>query len=217
MNIQELIGERINLLTILNLGLKKHYVVAKCECGIVKEYYIYNILSHHTRSCGCLEDKLFKERSITHGMSKHPIYKLWVDIKKRCFNEKSEAYKNYGGRGIVMCDEWKNDFMIFYDWAINNGYVKGLEIDRENNDLGYCASNCRFVDRIVNANNTRKNKYITFNSETKTLSQWARAYNISPLVLYTRVKNNWDMLDALTIPVSKRGGNNRYIKKQPAA
>ena len=202
----DIINKKYNFLTIVSIGEKPHYVIAKCECGNTKSYYLYNIISGHTKSCGCFLNPYKK-----HGKTSDPLYKRWVDIKKRCFNEKSQAYYNYGGRGIIVCKEWDIDFMSFYKWAISNGWDEKLQIDRIDNNGNYEPSNCRFVSREVNCNNRRVSRFITYNGITKTMSEWARDYKISPLILCTRLNNNWEIEDALNFPIKKRGGcYNRY-------
>jgi len=210
MDIANIINKKCNLLTIIAAGSRKNYILAKCDCGVVKEYYVYNLFGGHAKSCGCLR---FKGTTFTHGKSKHPLFDLWNDIKKRCFNNNCKAYPNYGGRGITICNEWVIDFMIFYDWAMANGWEKGLEIDRINNDGNYEPNNCRFVSREVNVNNRRTTRLISINNETKSLAQWAHQYKISPLALHSRLKNNWDIMDALTMPIQMKGGNNSYADR----
>lgn len=91
----------------------------------------------------------------THGLRKHPLYSVWRDIKRRCLNPKCKAFKNYGGRGVTVCKEWKDSLENFIEWAMNNGYKQGLDIDHEDNDKSYEPSNCRFVTRGVNNMNRR--------------------------------------------------------------
>lgn len=90
-----------------------------------------------------------------HGKKKHPLYSRWKGINKRCHYEKDDSYKDYGGRGIYVCSEWRHDFKPFYEWAIANGYSEELEIDRKENDGPYAPWNCRFVTRSINAVNKR--------------------------------------------------------------
>jgi len=97
-----------------------------------------------------------KHKLITHGLSSHPLYKVYYSIKSRCYLSTDTAYHYYGGRGIVMCQEWKNSFISFYDWCITNGWVKGLDIDRRENDENYEPANCRLVERKINTRNKRK-------------------------------------------------------------
>ena len=95
---------------------------------------------------------------IKHRLYKHPLYEVWKVMKKRCYNPNCKSYKNYGGRGIMIYYEWKDDFKKFYDWTMLNGYKKGLTIDRIDNDGNYEPSNCRFATRIIQGRNRRKQK-----------------------------------------------------------
>ncbi len=91
-----------------------------------------------------------------HGLSNHPLYSVWVGMKQRCFYKKHNRYYNYGGRGINICDDWKLNFKFFYDWAVLNGWKKGLQIDRKDNDGDYCPENCKLSRPIENSNNRNK-------------------------------------------------------------
>lgn len=117
-------------------------------------------------------------------------------MKERCRNSNNPAYHNYGGRGIRVCDEWM-EFEKFYEWSMNNGYQKGLEIDRIENDSNYDPSNCRFVTSQKNANNRRTNHFITINSITKTLSEWSYTSGINRATLRSRVINGLKGLDVI--------------------
>ena len=97
-----------------------------------------------------------------HKLRDHPLYRVWNSMKSRCLCINNQSYNSYGGRGIKVCNEWKEQFISFYEWAINNGWEKGLLIDRENNDGNYNPDNCRFVDRKTSCNNTRRTMYINF-------------------------------------------------------
>lgn len=99
-----------------------------------------------------------------HGLRKHPLYDVWHDMKARCYNKNNKAHYCYGGRGIEVCPEWLNSFKSFYDWAMDNEYKKGLEVDRRDNDLGYSPENCRFVTRKCNLRNTRRSKWWFINN-----------------------------------------------------
>ena len=93
-----------------------------------------------------------------HGMTHTKLHYVWLSLKQRCFNQNNPGYKNYGGRGIKVCDEWLNDFKAFYDWAMGNGYRSGLAIDRIDNNGNYGPSNCRFVTQAQNNKNKKNNK-----------------------------------------------------------
>lgn len=112
----------------------------------------------------------------THGLCYHPLYTVHQSMIRRCYSPKFINYYNYGGRGITVCDEWK-DFLNFYKWAITNGYEKGLSIDRVNNNGNYEPSNCKWSTSYEQNNNQRSNRYFTFNGETKTMTNWARELN----------------------------------------
>ena len=127
-----------------------------CDCGEEKKIRSDSLISKNTMSCGCLNDELVTKNFTKHGLRCHPLYDVHKNIKQRCLNKNNSVYSDYGGRGITICDEWKDDFKPFYDWAINNGYKRGLEIDRTDNNGNYEPLNCRFVDRRKNILNTRK-------------------------------------------------------------
>jgi len=135
------------------------YVMAKCCCekGVIKRQRLDTIKSGRSLSCGCSKREENNPK-YKHGLNSHCLYSIWCDIKKRCTNRFAQNYKHYGGRGITVCKEWQEDFEIFYDWCLSNGWRKGLEIDRENNDGNYEPSNCRFVTRQINNINQRKRK-----------------------------------------------------------
>lgn len=101
---------------------------------------------------------MLRARSIKTGLSHHKLYTVWLDMLRRCFNLYSKSFKNYGGRGITVCEEWKNDFKTFYDWALSNEWAESKEIDRINNDGNYEPLNCHFVTSRQNTSNTRKQK-----------------------------------------------------------
>ena len=136
------------------------------------------------------------------------LYDIWVNMKQRCFNQNDQAYQNYGGRGIAVCDEWKDDFQAFYDWSVSNGYQDGLSIDRINNDGNYSPENCRWTDRNVQNRNRRNNHKITYNGVTKTVVEWAEEKNIPYELLLNRLnKLGWSVERALTTPIEKRMHN----------
>lgn len=137
-----------------------------------------------------------------HGLTKTPLYQTWVNAKSRCFDVNAQAYKHYGGRGITVCDEWKNDFHAFHDWAMANGYKKGLTLERIDNDKGYSPENCRWATVKEQSNNRRSNTYLEFRGEKRTISQWADFLGMHQGTLYKRLKNGWSLERALT--TSKR-------------
>lgn len=150
-----------------------------------------NIL--RTSRCG----KKFTQRISCGAMSpfhKHgnwernrPFEPTWNAMMNRCYNEKRHNYKNYGGRGISVCEEWKA-LSGFVDWALSSGWEKGLQLDRINNDGDYCPKNCRWVTPKENARNKRTNIFITINGIKKCVSEWSSESGINPSTLYTMIK-----------------------------
>lgn len=134
------------------------FVDVNCECGITKSVQVFNLKYGYYSSCGCEKHR----RAIsgfrkTHGLNNHKLHRVWVKMRERCYYRKGVRYTDWGGRGIKVCDEWKSDFMTFYNWA-KDKWEEGLQIDRINNDGNYEPSNCRFVTAKENSLNRRKRK-----------------------------------------------------------
>ena len=146
------------MLTIISVAPKRGrriYVLCKCDCGKEKEIRLDGVISGKIESCNCFQKTKVSECNTTHGLSGHPLHKTWRNIKGRCYNPKSHGFEHWGGRGIIICDEWLNEFKLFYDWCIGNGWKKGLSIDRINNNGNYEPLNCRIVTHQENNCNTR--------------------------------------------------------------
>lgn len=182
--------------------------LCKCECGIEISTYSGPLISGHVQSCGCRARELSAEamRRIhtTHGRSNTRIYKIWSNMKSRCYKDDNNRYARYGGRGIQVCDEWRNDFEKFYEWSIANGYADNLSIDRIDNDGNYCPENCRWADYKTQSNNRKSNRLFTLMGETHTLMEWCERYEVP----YDRVKQRlfklgWDIEHALMQPPLK--------------
>ena len=123
---------------------KRRYGLYRCICGVEKEIVITSVRLGKIKSCGCMRQKMLADANTTHGLSKKDSYYLWKNIMSRCYCEKDVNFKNYGGKGICVCDDWK-DVFLFCEWANNNGYKKGLQIDRINNSGNYEPNNCQFI------------------------------------------------------------------------
>lgn len=204
------LGKTFNYWTILttteSVGKNKvRMVEAKCICGNIKIIALKNILRGMSKSCGCKKLEMFLKSRGTHGLSRSTqLYRVYIDMKARCYNKNSPAYKYYGGRGIIICDEWLNYFVAFYDWSMSHGYRKGLTIDRHPNKLGnYEPSNCRWGTWKIQSRNRTSNHEITLNGETKILIEWAEQYGIAPTTLDERLKNGWTVERAITEPVQE--------------
>lgn len=172
----------------------------RCECGKQFVARSNDVRKGRVKSCGCVNRREVKEKTTKHGFYKHPIYQAWSHIKQRCYNPNCKEYEHYGGRGITMCDDWLNNPVEFINWSFDNGWEKGLTIDRIDNDKGYYPDNCRWVSMEVQENNKSDNHYYLYNGESKTLSQIARENNVSRNSLYYRVNvKNMSIEKALEI------------------
>jgi hypothetical protein len=117
---------------------------------------------------------------------------------KRCENVNSQGYENYGGRGISVCDEWRNSYELFRDWSLSKGYSDSLTIDREDVNGDYCPENCRWVDRNTQMNNTRRTRHFEYNGETHTLREWSQITGIPFTRLKGRIQRGWSIERTLT-------------------
>ena len=176
-----------------------------CECGNETVVEAASLFSGNTKSCGCLRREA-GTRSATiynsqhrHGQVGTPIYHSWAKMKERCLSSNCPSYKDYGGRGIKICNEWL-EFKPFYEWAIANGFKEGLTIERIDNNGNYEPGNCRWATMLEQANNKRSNRTITHNGQTKTVIQWSRELGVSASAIYQRIASGWPS-DRLLIPV----------------
>ena len=132
------------------------------------------------------------------------MYEIWRDMRLRCYDERNISYNRYGGRGITICDEWKEDVKAFYDWAMANGYNDSLTIERIDNDGNYFPENCRWATVKEQANNRRSNVLVTHKGKTQTMKEWANEVGIPYKVVWARMqKLGWSVERALTDPVRK--------------
>jgi len=161
----------------------------KCDCGKITVVQSHHLRRGNIKSCGCLNQEVKTKHGMSSKKNKQRIYRIWESMKARCFNINHRHYNRYGGRGITICDEWKNDFQAFYDWAMSNGYQDNLTIDRINNDGDYEPENCRWVTYEEQNNNTRQNVTITLNGETHTVAEWVRITGIPRNTIIYRLKN----------------------------
>lgn len=169
----------------------------KCSCGntaTVRSYQLYE----KTRSCGCFRLERLREAIITHGQSCHGKqsreYRAWCSMKKRCTDQKSKDFKYYGGRGITVSPLWQSDFQAFFDHA--GPCPPGMELDRINVNGNYEPGNVRWVTHLVQCANLRRNIRITYNGETRVLSEWARYYHVKPGRLHWYIVQRKMSLDA---------------------
>jgi hypothetical protein len=141
--------------------------------------------------------------SVKHGERHSRLYRVWEGMRRRCNDPKFPSYENYGGRGITVCEEWLNNASAFIQWAKNNGYKKGLSIDRIDVNGNYEPSNCRWVNAKQQANNRRNNVFITHNSRTQTIAEWENELGFKPGVIGKRLRKGICIKDAITKPLRR--------------
>lgn len=186
---KNLVGQRFGKLKVIKLAsIKKQQQIwlCKCDCGNFTEVPTVYLTHGDTKSCGCWK----KERMMKHGYSATKLYSVYQSIKQRCLNPKAQEYERYGGRGISICESWRNDFLAFRAWALSNGYKEneGLTIDRINNDGDYSPDNCRWATRKQQADNRSTNHYLRRGNEVHTIGQWAKILNVSLNTVYRKAK-----------------------------
>jgi hypothetical protein len=194
-------GERFGRLLVISLaGRNKHYAAmwnVKCDCGNTKIVQGPHLKRGAVTSCGCL-------RATRNSMSGHPLYLTWRGMNRRCYEKQRGDYKRYGGRGITICSEWKDDYCAFIEWGLSHGWKKGLQIDRIDNDGNYTPDNCRFVTGKVNCRNTRNNVIVKYKDFHGTLSELAENIGMRASTLYGRIVIlKWSIDKAVTTPVRK--------------
>ena len=177
--------------------LRKHYWLCACECGEERAVVYGNLVNGASKSCGCLHLEIVKESgktNATHGMYGTPTYQVWSSMKGRCLNQKDHAYVNYGGRGIKICERW----LKFENFLADMGErPEGMSIDRENNDGDYELGNCRWATQKEQCRNTRRNKFVEYKGEKKTISEWAEQIGMSSTTLWKRLDRGWSVERAL--------------------
>lgn len=186
--LEDLTNKKFGHLTVIervnDIGESAKWL-CECDCADHNRIVVFgnNLKRGHTTSCGCERKRITTESHTKHGYHHTRIYSVYSKIKDRCYNPNTPCYKRYGGRGITMCDEWRDNPAAFCEWAYANGYKEDAKygectIDRIDNSKGYSPDNCRIADERVQANNRRSNKYHTYNGETHTIAEWSRILNV---------------------------------------
>ncbi len=191
-NIKDISGKRYGKLTVVCLDRerthRKSYWICKCDCGKIKS--IRSDTLNRIKSCGCVkkqQDIINLGIDYNHNMTHEEVFTTWNAMMNRCLNPDNHAYKYYGGRGITVCDEWK-DVKKFVDWAKKSGYQKGLSIERIDVNGNYEPQNCKWIPRSEQALNTRKTVYLFHNGKKIPLAKTARELGVSPNLAWHRWK-----------------------------
>lgn len=208
----DIIGELTFIKEMPPHGYKRRCLF-RCKCGGEIETSLMLAKKKWTKTCGkCTK---WEPGNKTHGLSESAEYEIWSGMKKRCYNSKNKSYKNYGARGIKVCDRWLNSFENFID-DMGVRPSPQYSLDRfPNNETGnYEPNNCRWATKEQQSNNVAKNVHITFLGERKTVAQWGRIIKLNPEILYRRLLRNWNAKDILTTP-SIKGYLSAYKKNKP--
>ncbi len=196
---KNLIGKRFGRLLVNNktrLKDGRRGWVCKCDCGKTAIIRTNHLLNGNTRSCGCFK----KETNKTHGKRNTITYNTWANLKQRCYNQNASGFKNYGGRGIKVCDRWL-DFKKFLE-DMGERPSKNYSIDRIDNNGDYCKENCRWATRIQQNRNSRHCNKLSFNGKTLTLSGWSEITGINLATLnYRFYIAKWSIEKTLTTKV----------------
>lgn len=165
-------------------GSMDRQFLCKCECGkeiIRRRSYLTSVKEP---SCGCYAGY----HQITHNQSYSRLYSIWKAMRRRCQNPNADTYRNYGARGITVCEEWSNHFESFYEWAMLNGYFEDLEIDRIDVNGNYEPSNCRWATDKEQSINKRNSRNLTINGVTKHISEWSKETGVPIITIWKRFK-----------------------------
>lgn len=170
----------------------RRFFFCVCDCGNFKQVSIDRLRNGKTKSCGCLRTEICKNISVKHGLYGTRAYNTWCNMKSRCRNPNNKKYYRYGGRGIIVCDEWL-DFKRFYNDMGDPS--EGMSLDRVDNDGNYCKENCRWADQKTQSRNTKRNVYIEIEGETKCMTDWCTEKDIDVGTVNARRKRGCSLND----------------------
>lgn len=196
--INNLLGQRFGRLTVIEYAGKdksnKAMWVCKCDCGNIKTIVGNNFVRGIVVSCGC-KGKENREKAAKaaykHGGRGTRLYRVWKNMRTRCYCEKFIEFDCYGGRGIKMCPQWEHDFSSFKEWALKNGYDDSLTIERIDVNGDYSPENCKWATYKEQANNKRNNSFIQYKNKLYTLTQFCEEFNLNYRNCYTRYKKGF--------------------------
>ena len=182
-----------------------------CDCGNRVVVGANNLRNGNTHSCGCLKKKMMAAKQFKHGdaggrkKSSTRLYRIWRGMNSRCYIPSATEYEYYGGRGIVVCDDWKCNYQAFKKWALLSGYTDELTIDRIDNDGNYTPDNCRWVPMNEQLLNKSNNRLLTYKNKTMTITEWSKITGIDRRLIGIRIdRYRWTVERALTTPVRGR-------------
>jgi hypothetical protein len=195
-----LVGQRFERLTVIKEAPRdpqykkpRRMWECLCDCGEIAIVTTTNLRNGGTRSCGCIR--------IKHGLYDHPVRQIWNNMIQRCTNPNNSAWKDYGGRGITVCDRWR----VFQNFVDDMGVPeKGLTIERRDVNGSYCIENCEWATTAQQARNTRRNKKVEWNGKTQCLADWGDELGMNHRILGQRLRSGWSVEKAFTTPIQNR-------------
>lgn len=211
-------GERYGRLTVIGRandyispsGKKYPRYLCQCDCGKTKEIDKINLISGKTLSCGCMQKERTSAATKKHGDTDSRLYGVWCAMKRRCYNHAVPEYRLYGGRGITVCEQWKEDYGAFMKWSLASGYDPeagrgGCTLDRIDCDGNYSPENCRWITQEEQMNNVRYNHRETYHGETHTIAEWGKKLGIDPQKIRRRMNTQgWSFAEAVEAPSDAR-------------
>lgn len=215
--VQDLMGKPFGRLTVVGYegcrrinGRPYHYWICRCVCDPGRVFPVRgeSLRGDNTLSCGCLKRERLAEGVALrrkHGRSGTKEFRAWSSMIGRCYRLSDPHYPAWGGRGISVCDRWRDSFVAFLE-DMGEAPSPGHTLERINNDGQYCKENCRWALHAEQARNTRRNRRLTFNGRTMILSDWAREIGLEANVLSTRLRRGWTVEEAISTPSSGFGG-----------
>ena len=213
----DLSNQRFHNLIVISYNSHKHKSIfwnCICDCGGKGVFSSSALRANRAKRCGVCSKKHSIQKKTKHGMSHSNIYYSWTGMISRCYDKNIISYKNYGGRGIIVCDRWKDKETGFIDFLSDMGPRPTLQhsIDRIDNNGNYEPSNCRWATRKEQSNNRRINRMITYCGEKKTASEWSNIVNITAETLYKRTKRGWSDEKTIETPININKKRNKKTK-----
>jgi hypothetical protein len=202
MKMKDLSGNKYGRWTVIRFDRifkKSYYWICQCECGTEKSVLVANLTSSKSLSCGCLALELAAQREKTHGKCGTRIYRLWSSMKTRCTNQKEQAYKFYGARGIKVCDKWMNSFEAFYadmgDPPHEHSSIERIDVNGD-----YCPENCIWIDFAKQAFNKTNSLIVEYCGEKKCVAEWCQILNLPYKLIISRMAHGKSFHEAVTRP-----------------
>lgn len=183
-----LLGRRFGRLLVLRRSTEKaHYArwECQCDCGAITSASSKKLLNGQTKSCGCLRKEVSRDRMLKHGLCGTKAFGVWRGMIRRCYDTKAKSYPRYGGRGILVCSEWRQSFVAFHQDM--GDPLPGMTLEREDTNGPYCKENCRWATMKEQQNNRTNNRLISCRGKTLTVAQWSELRGINYGTLFSRI------------------------------